>query len=156
MSGMLGVFIGGVVALLGSWLGPWFSERRKEAAKRRRRRIQKYEELVSAIFEFDSWIDMLRRNQAWGENLPSAGVSPFAKVLAIADVYFPECTDQVHALGQAAENYRHWMVKTHGALSTGSTSPRLTSPEFVEAVKPYNAARDRLLEDLRRNAESLR
>jgi hypothetical protein len=156
MSGMLGVFIGGVLALLGSWLGPWFSERRKEAAKRRRRRIQKYEELVSAIFEFDSWIDMLRRNQASGVNFPIAGVSPFAKVLAIADVYFPECAEQVQALNLAAEKYKSWIVKAHVALSAGGALPQLTSPEFVEAVKPYNAARDRLLNDLRRNAESLR
>jgi hypothetical protein len=123
MSGMLGVFIGGVLALLGSWLGPWFSERRREAAKRRRRRIQKYEELVGAIFEFDSWVDMLRRNQAWGDNLPSAGVSPFAKVLAIADVYFPECCGQVYALGQAAEEYRHWVVKAHVACRAGGATP---------------------------------
>jgi hypothetical protein len=54
MSGMFGVFIGGVLALPGSWLGPWFSQRPKEVAKRRLRRIQKYEELISAIFEFDS------------------------------------------------------------------------------------------------------
>jgi hypothetical protein len=156
MSGMLGVFIGGVLALLGSWLGPWFSERRREAAKRRRRRIQKYEELVGAIFEFDSWVDMLRRNQAWGDSLPSTGVSPFAKVLAIADVYFPECCGQVYALGQAAEEYRHWVVKAHVACRASGATPHLTSPEFVEAAKPYNAARDRLLDDLRRNAESLR
>lgn len=156
MSGMIGVFIGGVLALLGSWLGPWFSERRREAAKRRRRRIQKYEELVSAIFEFDSWIDMLRKTQARGDNLSTAGVSPFAKVLAIADVYFPECAEQVHALSQAEEKYKHWIVKMHVAVSAGGTPPQLTSPEFVEAAKPYNAARDRLLNDLRKNAESLR
>lgn len=156
MSGMFGVFIGGVLALLGSWVGPWLSESRKEAAKRRRRRIQKYEELVGAIFEFDSWVDMLRRNQAWDENLPTTCASPFAKVLAIADVYFPECAEQVRALSQAAEKYRHWMVRTHVALGVGGVHPQLTSPEFVEAVKPYNAARDRLLDDLRRDAESLR
>jgi hypothetical protein len=156
MTGMFGVFIGGVLALLGSWLGPWLSERRRDAAKRRRRRIQKYEELVSAIFEFDSWIDMLRTNQASGENLLTAGVSPFAKVMAIADIYFPECAEQVYALSQAAEKYKYWIVKTHVALGAGNGSPQHMSPEFVEAVKPYNTARDRLLNDLRRNAESLR
>jgi hypothetical protein len=45
------VIVGGAIALAGSWLGPLFSDRRKEAAEKRQRRSAKFEEMVAAVYE---------------------------------------------------------------------------------------------------------
>jgi hypothetical protein len=55
-SGMLAtlipVVIGGVIALAGTWLGPWISERHKEKQEKRKTRALKFEELVATVYEF--------------------------------------------------------------------------------------------------------
>jgi hypothetical protein len=47
---LIPVVVGGIIALAGGWLGPWLLEGRKEAAEKRQRRRQKFEELVATLY----------------------------------------------------------------------------------------------------------
>jgi hypothetical protein len=119
---LIPVVVGGLIAFAGGWLGPWLLEGRKEAAEKRQRRIQKFEELVAAIYEFDYWIETLRKVQAYGEALPME-VSPFGKIEAIAAVYFPRFMERITPLDKAARDYRAWMTKAAVARVANPDSP---------------------------------
>ena len=69
-------------------------------AERKRRREQKFEELIAAIYEFEQWMDNLKNALAYGEERPPA-VSPLAKLEAIAAVYFPAFLERITALDRA-------------------------------------------------------
>jgi hypothetical protein len=104
------VIVGGVIGFASGFFGPWFLERRKETAEKKRKRAEKFEELVAAVYEHDHWIDTLRRIhvlQFEGE----ITVSPFAKIQAISDVYFPQFEKAVEDLATAALAYRMWMYE---------------------------------------------
>ena len=85
-SGMLAtlvpVVIGGVIALSGTWLGPWISERHKEKQERKKINASKFEELVAAVYEFDGWLDK-ERDANFANEASKQGMSPFAKLEAI-------------------------------------------------------------------------
>jgi hypothetical protein len=106
---LIPVVVGGVIALAGSWLGPQLVERRREAEAKRQRRAAKFEELLTAVYEYDLWTDNTMRARVWGEEVSST-VSPFAKIEAIAAVYFPQFTRQVEALNATATKYLQWMT----------------------------------------------
>jgi hypothetical protein len=96
---------GGVVATIGLFVRDMF-QARKDAEKKQR---EKFEELVGALFEFDHWVDNLRRIYFDGESIPEA-VSPFAKLLAISTIYFPRFDNSVRGLSGATSSYRVWMT----------------------------------------------
>jgi hypothetical protein len=107
---LLMVLVGGALTLAGTWLGPWLSERRKERAERQKRRAEKFQELVAALFEVDHWVNNVRRDVAIGEEVPDV-VSPFWKVHAISAAYFPEFEAAIQALDDATSRYRLWMTE---------------------------------------------
>jgi hypothetical protein len=73
------VVIGGAIALAGTWLGPWITERHKEGTERKKRLADKFEEMVGAIYQFDHWLDT-ERNKALGGATGETAVSPFANI----------------------------------------------------------------------------
>jgi hypothetical protein len=79
---LITVVVGGLIGLAGGWLGPWLLERRKEAAEKKRKRAEKFEELVAAVYDFDHWNENFRRSTVFGEQQIST-VSPFHKLQAI-------------------------------------------------------------------------
>jgi hypothetical protein len=143
---LLPVLVGGALALAGSWLGPWLLERRKENAETRKRRAEKFEELVEAVFEFDRWIDHGRQHYVYGKDVPDA-VSPFWKVHAISAAYFPQFDGAINELSLASGNYRLWMTKA-GARRIGSESGK-ANDGFTDVYAPYAEKRDALLKALK-------
>ena len=68
------------------------------------------EELVAAVYEHDHWMDTMRRIYV----LKFEGeikLSPFAKIHAISDIYFPQFEKAVEDLATAARAYRKWMYE---------------------------------------------
>ena len=59
VSTLVPVVVGGAIGLMGGWLGPWFLERKKEGAEKKKRRAAKFEELVTALYEHKHWLDMM-------------------------------------------------------------------------------------------------
>ncbi len=146
------VIVGGGIGVVAAWLGPWLLERRKEGAERKRRRADKFEEMVGAVYEFDHWVETERQMRVGGREELIQGVSPFAKVRAISAVYFPQFEQPIGKLETATAGYRGWM--TAAALRSVSGMPDETPPGFVEALYPYTQARDNLLDALRNFAQS--
>jgi hypothetical protein len=160
--GLIGTAIGGAIGLL----GPWLLQRRKEAEERRHRRAEKFEELVAAVYEFDHWLVNMRSITAYGlTNLPETA-SPFAKIEAIAAIYFLQFNELVGALERASDRYIAWMSeaglarlvlaeKIQKGLVTGSQADMRNLPEFSnertdEALQPYVKARIDLLDALKK------
>jgi hypothetical protein len=134
---MGGIGIGLVVALVRDWIS------RKE--ERRKLRADKFEELVAALYEFDHWVDTAR-TRALGGAAPEPSVSPFAKIQAIASVYFPQFDPLVRELDRGTANYRVW-IETANYKRTSGQLTRLPDG-LSEAMKPYNDSRDKLTEEL--------
>jgi hypothetical protein len=113
--------------------------------ERQRRRAEKFEELVKAIYEFDHWAD-IERNRALGGAAPDPSVSPFAKIQAIACLYFPQFEPLVRELDRGAAKYRVWIETTNYKRTSGQLTE--LPDGLTEAMTPYNDARDRLTEEL--------
>jgi hypothetical protein len=150
-SGMLAtlvpVIIGGVIALAGTWLGPWISERHKEKQEKRKTRAPKFEELVATVYEFDHWLDR-ERDANLGGNYESQGVSPFAKLEAIAAVYFPQFDNLIQELNSAADRYIFWMTNVRVKYASNTLGEKPLEG-FEEVIEPYNEVRNRVLKALR-------
>jgi hypothetical protein len=146
LSTLVPVVIGGVIALAGSWLAPWVSEKHKEATQRKKWRAEKFEELVAAIFEVDHWLDNLRETDGFGRELTSAA-SPFWKVHAISAVYFPELECEIDELDLATSQYRLWITEAGQRRLARQTDKKHDG--FMEAYTPYSQKRDELLKALK-------
>jgi hypothetical protein len=152
--GLLGTLGGTLIGGAIGFLGPWLLQRRKEAEEKRRRRAEKFEELVAAVYEFDHWVENRRRKFAYGEeNLPETA-SPFAKIEALVVIYFPQFTDRVTVLDLAFDGFRIWM-NAAGIARLADPPGWLSLPEFSnerfnEASRPYTKARLDLLSALKK------
>jgi hypothetical protein len=142
----LGGSLGGIgVGLVGA--------ARREAAQERRdakkRRADKFEELVAAVYEFDHWLDGIRQRDAFGrENVPDT-VSPFAKLQSISAVYFPQFSGSIGELDIASGQYRVWIYNTEQLRLAKAT---LLMAGFDGAFNPYAVKREALLEALKKFA----
>jgi hypothetical protein len=89
MADLLSVIVGGLLGGGGTLVVSTYLHRLQTADTKKRKRANKFEELVAAVYEHDHWIDNLRRFYVvdfQGE----IKVSPFAKIHAISDIYFPQ------------------------------------------------------------------
>lgn len=144
--GGLLVIGGGIIGLI----GPAIRDTLQFHEERRRRRAEKFEELVKSIYEFDHWVDT-ERTRALGGAAAEPSVSPFAKIQAIASLYFPQFDPLVRELDRGTANYRVWIETANFKRTSGQLA---ALPDgLAEAMKPYNDARDRLTEELSRFAQ---
>jgi hypothetical protein len=106
---LLPVLVGGAIGIVGSFVGPFFLQRLKDAADKKRKRAEKFEELVGAVAEHYHWIGALRFFAISGQgNLPPP--SPITKVEAIASRYFPEFAGLVRQFDSASNFYEMWIL----------------------------------------------
>ena len=101
---------------------------------------------MSAVYEFDHWVDNLRHIDAYGEERAS-GVSPFAKIQAISSVYFPQFDKAISEFDSATSGYRVWM--TQAGQKRIANKLESMNEGFLEAYKGYAAKRDALLNELK-------
>lgn len=102
------VMVGGAIGLVGGWLGPWFVERRKEAAEKKKRRAEKFEELVAAVIEHGLWIRALSYFSISGQGSEPL-LSPVTKIEAIVSTYFLEFEVLARQFDSASNNYQAWI-----------------------------------------------
>jgi hypothetical protein len=144
------VLLGGLIGVTGSLLGPWLLEGRKEAAEKKRRRAEKFEELVATVYEHEHWLDTMKNIRLFGYQDRTV-VSPFAKIQSISSVYFPEFDKRIEELNKCASHYETWMLKA---------AVKRTAKDFaenrdgliegaVEAYNPYIVQRGTLLRELK-------
>jgi hypothetical protein len=106
--GLAGTVVGGLIGLAGGWLGPWLLERRKEKADKKKRRAEKFEELVGAVVEHYHWITAKQFLVIAGQG-SEPNPSPMIKIEAITSTYFPEFTMLVRKLDSASNGYESWI-----------------------------------------------
>jgi hypothetical protein len=103
------VIVGGVIGLAGGLFGPLLVQSRKDASERKKRRTEKFEELVGAVVEHSQWIAALRFFAISGQgSLPA--LSPITKIEAIASTYFPEIEGLVRQFDSASNKYEMWIL----------------------------------------------
>jgi hypothetical protein len=106
--------------------------------------------LVAAVYEFDHWLDSIRRRDVYGEsNIPQT-VSPFAKVQSISAVYFPQFSELIVELDRASTQYSIW-IHTAAQRRIANDIAHL-SDGFNEAITPYVQKREALLNALKKFA----
>jgi hypothetical protein len=145
--GLAGTIVGGAIAVVSGWLGPWVIEGRKEKAELKKRRADKFEEMVGAVYEFDHWLDTAR-GRALGGITSEPTVSPFAKIQAIAAAYFPDFDPLIRDLDRKTNDYRAWIETA--AFERVSGRLKELPDGFIEVLNPYTDARDKLMDELKR------
>jgi hypothetical protein len=144
---LLPVLVGGAIGIIGSFLGPLFLQRAKDAVEKKRKRAEKFEELVAALGEHFYWIDTLRNYAAFGSgNEPT--LSPIVKMQAISDTYFPEFEEFIQQLEVASRNYHNWALDVGQKRLRGDAGyANLTDHE--DALNKYMEKRQALLAEFR-------
>src|SRR5260370_25146474 len=137
--------LGGIgVGLVGSARRDAAQERHEKA----KRRADKFEELVAAVYEFDHWLSGVRERDAFGvsPDIPVT-VSPFAKVQSISSVYFQQFSELILELETASDQYRIWMYQAEGRRVSKNAQ---YADGFSEAYGPYVQKREALLDALKK------
>jgi hypothetical protein len=108
VGGLLQVALGGTIGLIGGFAGPYFIQRAKDASDTKRKRAEKFEELVAALYEHRHWLDTVKGIRAYGRD-GEIPLSPFTKACAISIAYFPYFDEMLCELEVAAGEYETWM-----------------------------------------------
>jgi hypothetical protein len=115
-----------------------------------KRRAEKFEELVTAVYEFEAWLNDRENMMAWGEKV-EIGVSPLAKLESISAVYFPTFMKKIEALALVSKNYQAWMAEAGFKRTSGKTAQEVNEG-LIDVYNPYLVRRDELLEELKKYA----
>jgi hypothetical protein len=81
---LLPVVVGGLIGIIAGLVGPYFIQRAKDAADKKRKRAEKFEELVGAVVEHLHWINTMRNFRTFGIGSEPT-MSSVAKIQAISD-----------------------------------------------------------------------
>lgn len=138
---VVGGLLTGIFALGGIGVGLVGASRRDAAQERRdarKRRADKFEELVAAVYEFDHWLTLTRQRELEKkEGVPEA-VSPFAKLQAISSVYFPQFSKLVDELDIVSSRYVAWIYNPQDKTFSETGKALL----FDGAYTPYSNSRE--------------
>jgi hypothetical protein len=143
---LVSVVVGGALTMAGGWLVEW----RKQAAEKKRQRVQKFEDLIAAVYEFDHWMISTKDVRAFGANIV-LGPSPLAKVHAIAAAHFPQFNESISQLNAPISMYLLWMAKAGEKRLSGDLAN--INAGYQEAYVPYREKLYELLNALTAFAE---
>src|SRR5882724_7673505 len=104
------VIVGGVIGFASGFFAPWFLEARKQEAEKKKKRAEKFEELIAAIHEHAHWLDTARGVRIFDSG-KELGVNPITKALAIVAIYFPNFYDEMKEIDLAAGNFETWLFE---------------------------------------------
>jgi hypothetical protein len=147
---LLPVIVGGAIGIIGGLVGPYFIQRAKEKADKKRTRIEKFEELLAAVAEHYYWIAATRYFFISGQGSEPT-LSPMPKIQAITATYFPEFQALVRQLDSTSNEYEVWMLNIgQKRLRNEPGYERLVGA--AEVMTKYTNARMAFLAELRRFA----
>jgi hypothetical protein len=147
---LLPVIVGGLIGLTGGLAGPWFLERREQAAEKKKKLAEKFEELIAAIHEHSHWLVTARSVRVLGIE-KELSVNPITKALAIVAIYFPQFYDETKELDLAAGQFETWMFEA-GQRRLGGVKDFLDG--HINAYDPYARKRLNILDHLRKFASA--
>jgi hypothetical protein len=105
---LLPVIVGGGIAIIGGLIGPPFLHHLQQKVEKKKRRAEKFEELVATLYEHDHWLQMMQNVRLFGDEDRNV-MPPITKVHAISLVYFPELEEQITKLDVVTDKYKLWM-----------------------------------------------
>jgi hypothetical protein len=109
-------------------------------AERRRRHVDKVEQLVSAVYEHDQWIDEARSRAFRGETVDP--ISPLAKIEAISAAYFPAVRSHVVRFKNETNKYIVWIAEAR------MKTLRKESDTINDGLRSYLDARGDLIDQI--------
>jgi hypothetical protein len=142
---LVNVVVGGLLTLAGGVGGAVVLNRLQASAERARRRAQKFEEMVTAIYDHEHWLHRFRNITLFDE-AGEPGVSPMGKVEAICAIYFSQFDARVQEMSRASTAYELWVVEAKGKRLAKEQS---YGEGAAEAHKPYMQSMRGLLAELR-------
>jgi hypothetical protein len=151
---LLPVIVGGLLTMGGGvigFVGSIIRDAVQTSHDKKKHRAQKFEELVTAVYEYDRWIDTKLAILAHGQT-ETIGVSPAAKIEAISAVYFPVFKDKIKQLSFAAINYEAWMTKA--GMKRIEQKFDQVNDGLTDVYLPCITRRDELLDALREFAST--
>jgi hypothetical protein len=92
-------------------IGPYFIQHAKDAADRKKKRAEKFEELVAAVVEHYHWMASMFFFFVSGQGSQPT-LSPITKIEAIVSTYFPQFEMLVRQLDSASNSYEAWILST--------------------------------------------
>jgi len=101
MSDILSVIVGGVIGVVGGIAGPPLVHWLNDKSDRRKKRAEKFEEMVNTLYEHDHWLNEARDILVFGSK-GIEGMSPLPRAQAIVAVYFPTFNARLAELNLAA------------------------------------------------------
>jgi hypothetical protein len=154
VGGLLTGLLTGLFTLGGIGVGLVATARRDAAQERletRKRRADKFEELVAAVYEFDHWLGEIGRRVLYLKDGIPLTASPFAKVQSITSVYFPQFNELVRELNAVSSLYVVWIYREKEKRAANHFAG--TAQEFNKAYQPYVQKREALLHALSARAQ---
>lgn len=149
-NGLLLVGVGGAIGILSGVIGPYFIQRRKDVADRKRKRAEKFEELVAAVVEHYHWMATMRFFFVSGQGSQPT-LSPITKIEAIVSTYFPQFEMLVRQLDSASNEYEIWILST-GQKRIGNEPGYEKLTGHDEVLTKYTDKRMDFLVELKRFA----
>ncbi|MBX5179913.1 hypothetical protein HJB77_27215 [Rhizobium lentis] len=118
---LMPVIVGGSLAILGGALSPIVSHILSGRTARQARRVQRFEEMVAAVYEHDHWLDGKRQIRSIGQEV-EGGPPPIHKARSIVLMNFEELRAPIRKLDIASSKYQHWMAEVAVNHSRGVLS----------------------------------
>jgi hypothetical protein len=146
---LLPVIVGGLLTMGGGvigFLGSVIRDALQTKHENKKLRASKFEELVTAVYEYDRWLDTKVAIQAHGQQ-ETLGISPAAKIEAISAVYFPMFQDKIKQLLFAVIRYEAWMAAA--GMKRVEQKIEQVNDGLNEIYTLYITHRDELLDALR-------
>jgi hypothetical protein len=150
MDNLLPVIVGGLIGLAGGFVGPWFLQKTKEAAERKKHRAEKFEELVQALYQHRFWLQTVKHIRVFGDNRDEP-LSPFARLESIAMVYFPQFLQSITELDRLSDAYEIWM---HEGVKKRLAGKIRELSDVTDIYTPYSTRLASLLSELRTYAKA--
>ena len=110
MADLASVIVGGLLTLGAGGATQLALHVLKTDVEHKTKRATKFEELVTALYEYDHWLDTMRNVRVFGDEAKPS-MSPYAKVHSIASLYFPDFMESIAKLNLEADKYELWMMR---------------------------------------------
>lgn len=132
---LLPVIVGGVIGVVGGIAGPPLSHWLSQRAAAKERKVQRLEDILSAIHEHDHWLEDMRLHRMFGDTPRPAGAPPLPRAQALCAVHLPELRKAVDALDSASIRYTLWMAEAAKRRVSGKFDEVLDG--FDDAFRDY-------------------
>jgi len=143
MSDLIGVVVGGVIAICGGAVVPLITHTLKAKYEARERDAARFAELVAAIYEYQYWLEEKTYKEIYGKEKPDT-MAPYPKLLSIGMIYFPQFLVQIAQLNAEAKKYEALIMtkaldRFHGEIDK-------LNDGIDEAHGSYSNAQERLFD----------